>query len=379
MALSLLHTSDWHIGKPFGRLDEGVAGILRHARLKACDRLAAAARASGARIVLVAGDVYDRPSLADRDLRAPLAQMAVHTDLAWHIIPGNHDPATAGGVWERVLRLGLPPNVTVHLASVPVEIAPAAWLLPAPLSVKSMSVDPTAWMDAAATPPGAFRIGLAHGSVQGFGSEQRASIEIAPDRAKRAGLAYLALGDWHGYREIGPRTAYCGTPEPDGYLDNEQGLAIGVTLDSPDGPPRLLRHEVGEHRWIARRIDGARTTDIELLQSEFDALGARALQALLSVEVEGRVTVAEERALKARLDGLESKVMHLDVRLDRLVLAPATDDVDALPEGGIRDLALELSRVAGGAAEGQQAVSGRALRFLFDLTGQTASAAGETP
>ena len=40
-----------------------------------------------------------------------------HTDLEWHLIPGNHDPACPGGVWERVLRDGLPANVRIHLVA----------------------------------------------------------------------------------------------------------------------------------------------------------------------------------------------------------------------------------------------------------------------
>lgn len=368
MALNILHTSDWHIGKPFGRLDEGVAAILRHARLKACDRLADAARAGGAGIVLVAGDVFDRPSLADRELRAPLEQMNVHRDLVWHIIPGNHDPALAGGVWDRVRRMGLPGNVVLHLEAKPVEIAAGAWLLPAPLAAKAMSVDPTAWMDMAVTPAGALRIGLAHGSIQGFGSEHRASIEIAPDRPKLAGLSYLALGDWHGVREIGARAAYCGTPEPDGFLDNAQGFALLIALEGADAPPRIVRREIGEHRWLKRVIDGGRSSDIAGLEGEIEGLGARAKQALLAVEVTGRVTMTTESDVRQRLDSLDGRVLHLERQFDRMVPAPEADDVEQLPEGNLRDLAGELAVLAGDPANDRRAVAARALRYLFELS-----------
>lgn len=368
MALSLLHTSDWHIGKPFGRVDEGVSAILRHARLKACDRLADAARSGGAGIVLVAGDVFDRPALADRELRAPLEQMNLHRDLVWHIIPGNHDPAVAGGIWDRVRRIGLPGNVVLHLKAEPVEIAAGAWLLPAPLAAKSMSVDPTAWMDKAVTPAGALRIGLAHGSIQGFGSEHRASIEIAPDRPESAGLSYLALGDWHGVREIGHRAAYSGTPEPDGFLDNAPGFALQVSFDGVGALPRIVRREIGEHRWLKRVIDGGRSSDIAGLEGEIEGLGARAKLALLAVEVTGRVTMAEESDVRERLDRLDGRLLHLERQFDRMVPAPAVDDVERLPEGSLRDLAGELAAMAADPAGEQRAVAGRALRYLFELS-----------
>ena len=42
--MRFLHTSDWHIGKPFGRFDAEQAAVLRRARLTAIDRLADTAR-----------------------------------------------------------------------------------------------------------------------------------------------------------------------------------------------------------------------------------------------------------------------------------------------------------------------------------------------
>jgi hypothetical protein len=57
--------------------------------------------------------------------------------------------------------------------------------------------DLTSYIDAEPTPEGATRIGIAHGSIQGLGSEGEAKNYVSPNRADSAGLAYLALGDWH--------------------------------------------------------------------------------------------------------------------------------------------------------------------------------------
>jgi DNA repair exonuclease SbcCD nuclease subunit len=374
MPITILHTSDWHIAKPFGQLAPEIRGVLQQARLTACARIAAAALEGGARHVLVAGDVLDRPTLPDRDLRAVLAQMQAHPSLSWHIIPGNHDPAARGGVWERVARLGLPANVLVHLEAKAIEIEPRCWLLPAPLSTRAMSTDPTAWMDAATTPEGDFRIGLAHGSIQGFGSEASASVRIAPDRPRLAGLDYLALGDWHGVREIGPRAAYSGTPEPDGYLDNAPGRVLLVTLEGRHAMPRIEHCEVGEHRWLKRTIAASRLTDLAALETEIEALGAKAARAMVGVEITGRMTMSEASALTARLDRLDARVLHLERRLDQLVLAPADDDLDRLPEGHVRNLGRELSHAAADAAAPGHRVAGRALRHLFELNEQIVDA-----
>ena len=128
-------------------------------------------------------------------------------------------------------RIGLPANVVALSGAAPISIASNAVVLPAPLTSKNPGRDPTEWMDRAATPPGTIRIGLAHGSVHGFSSEGESSVAIARDRAARAGLSYLALGDWHGKKRIDERTWYSGTPEPDRFPDNEPGYVLAVTIE----------------------------------------------------------------------------------------------------------------------------------------------------
>ena len=366
MSITFLHSSDWHIGKPFGRFDDERGSVLRRARLTAIDRLADAAVSGGAAHVLVAGDLFDRPSLADRDLRAPVEQMRVHAGLTWHVIPGNHDPAVTGGVWERLLRDGLPANVRLYLDTRPIEIGSGCWLLPAPLSAKAVTNDPTEWMDSADTPGGNIRIGLAHGSVQGFGSEQAASVAIAPDRARRARLDYLALGDWHGQVEIGFRTAYSGTPEPDDFLDNGAGFALLVRIEGSGAVPVVTRRETGQHRWLKRRIEATRPTDLAGIEGEIEGSGARARDTVLAIEAVGRLTVGEERELRRRLDRLEPRVFHLDRRLQRLRVTAGHDDLARLGEGAMREIGRDLASAAGG--DGTEArVAVRALRHLFEF------------
>ena len=94
--------------------------------------------------------------------------------------------------------------------------------------------------DGASSPEGSCRIGLAHGSVANRLPEKgEAGHEIADDSADRAGLAYLALGDWHGALNIAPRTWYSGAPEPDRHKANDSGNVQLVTLEGPGAPGRV--------------------------------------------------------------------------------------------------------------------------------------------
>ncbi len=88
----------------------------------------------------------------------------------------------------------------------PRELEPGQWLLPAPLTHRHNPDDPTALFDTMETPGANLRIGLAHGSIRDFSSRGEAQNQIAPDRAQRSGLDYLALGDWQ--REPSGRCAH---------------------------------------------------------------------------------------------------------------------------------------------------------------------------
>lgn len=372
MPVRLLHTADWHIGKPFGRFPDERASVLRRARVTAIDRLAAIARAGAATAVIVAGDVFDGPGLPDRDLMELMARLSAHRELDWHIIPGNHDPATQGGVWDRVARLGLPANVEVHLVPQPVEIAPGVHLLPSPLTAKAVTADPTAWMSAATTPDGAIRIGLAHGSTQGFGSAQQASVNISPTRARDAGLSYLALGDWHGTREVATATWYAGTPEPDSYQDNDPGNALLVSIDGPGAPARIEPHRTAEMTWLTRRLAVDDAGSIDRLLSEIDRVGEAASRLLLDLTLDGEVTLAQDTLLRERIAReLDPRLFHLSTAFDGLRLAPATDDLSSLDDPILRQIAVELGATAAGTTP-DAAIAAHALRRLY----QTARAEG---
>jgi hypothetical protein len=227
--MRFIHSADWQIGKvfkQFGAKEES----LRQARLNVIERLGDLALTNGARHVLVAGDVYDSDAPSPVRLRAPIERMKPFAEVHWHLLPGNHDPHRPEGVWDRLLQIGLPENVHLHLMPGAAALDERAFLLPAPLARKAESGDVTAWMDGATTPPGALRIGLAHGSVTNFGSEGEATNPIDPARPKSAGLEYLALGDWHRTLQIGPAAWYAGTPEPDRAGGQEEGTALLVDI-----------------------------------------------------------------------------------------------------------------------------------------------------
>jgi DNA repair exonuclease SbcCD nuclease subunit len=365
MSLRLLHTADWQLGKPFQNLPTEVAALVREARVAAVRTIAALATEHEALAVLVAGDIFDSNLVPERTVVRALAAMRGFTG-HWVLLPGNHDARLADGVWSRLERLGRPENVLVADAASPIALAEGRLVvLPAPLTERHATDDLTAWMDEAATPSGALRVGLAHGSVAGrLPAEAEAANPIHPERSSRARLDYLALGDWHGTLEIAPRTWYAGTPEPDRFRANDAGNVLLVELDQPGEPPAITRLATARHGWRQLDLDLTGVTD---LTSAVEGLLADATgreHALVQLTMTGVIDLAGRTAVEAALERLAAEVCHLELR-DRLLAEPSERDLLALAGSAVvGTVARELAALA---AEdpAQREIAALALRLLY--------------
>jgi hypothetical protein len=264
--------------------------------------------------------------------------------------------------------------VRVHTTPAAAELAPGVVLLPAPLTAKSTSRDPTEWMDVAATPAGTVRIGLAHGSVQGFGSAGEAEVPIDPARVKSAGLTYLALGDWHGTTRISDRAWYSGTPEPDSFRDNEPGHALCVEI-SDARAPKVERVATAHFTWGARNEKLVSAGGLDAIERDIGKLGAAASRHLLSLKLEGDVTLADFAEIEQRLGKLAPQLFHLEPNLSGLGAHAGASDLDALQSGVLGTVAQRLRQTAEGAGA-DAAVAAHALRMLYALARRTEAGGG---
>lgn len=367
MSFTFLHTADWQIGKRFGSFPGDKPVLLRDRRLETVDRVAEVAVAAGCAAVLVAGDVFDAETVPEELIRRLLEKLRAYQQLDWHLLPGNHDPARAGGVWGVVAGAGVPKNVHLHIEAKAAEIAPNVLLLPAPLASKRTETDPTAWWDDAASDH-LVRIGLAHGSVQGFGSNGDANVPIDPARVKSARLDYLALGDWHGTTQISDRCWYSGTHEPDGFRDNDPGNALIVHVDAAS-PPKVERVRTAHFMWLrrAQKVDGVHSLDA--IETEIADLGAGASRCLLSLELSGAVALSERARIEERLSAMAPRLFHLGADLSDVVAYADASDLSSLSSPALAEIAQTLKQKSetGGA---EAAVAARALRRLFALARQ---------
>lgn len=373
-AFRFLHSADLHLGRAFGGYPEGIRHRLREARHGAIDRLACAARAGGAGIVLMAGDTFDAETPAPETLRQALAAMGEAADLTWILLPGNHDSLAASELWQRIAREG-PENLRVMTVDAPVALAQGHWLLPAPCTQRRTGRDLTEAMSAP-TPEGARRIGLGHGAIIDFSGrdatgEDGASGIIPPDRAARSGLDYLALGDWHGQMQVTPATWYAGTPEPDGFKHDAAGAALLVTLE---GTARQVTPvETGQFRWHRPCLDLLPGEDVSARLAEALPQG-RARDRLIRLTVTGRLPLAHRAALEADLAARAPDFGWFTADLSALTVAALPRELDQIDRAGALRQAAEALLTEGGdpaVSQAERDTAMAALARLYALTLET--------
>lgn len=361
MPVTFLHSADWQIGKPFARIeDEQKRALVRQERLLAIARLGLVARDQGARFVVVAGDVFDSPTPDKGTVSAACAAIG-SLGLPVYIISGNHDHGGPGSLWEQAFFRqecqALAPNLHVLLRAEPVEVEDVV-LLPCPLLRRHDASDTTAWlrgMDLSIF-GGKPRLVIAHGSVQDFGPT--GDDEESSDAANHLDLArlpveeldYLALGDWHGMKEVSSSGKclawYSGTPEPDRFprgVGNQPGHVLLVTVERgslakvvPVPTARLAWHDVEFHLPDDEGVTRLNETLAAVVQG-------RTGQDLLRLTLRGCLGISGWTLLEETLETWRSRLLRLRLHAE-VGTAPTEAEISALVSSSEAPLA---ARVAG--------------------------------
>ena len=352
-----MHSADWQIGKPYARvLDPDKRARLRQVRLEAIGRLADHARQQAVNYVVVAGDLFDSPTPSSSDVSSVCAAIgAIPCPVL--VIPGNHDHGAPGTVWhssffqsEQGRRA---PNLQVLLERKVVDLDFLV-VLPCPLLRRSNSVDPCNWLnqvDWEGLPPGKPRLVIAHGSVQGFGAQDldtpggknsdgdgdnpaSANNRLRLDGAWLDAVDYIALGDWHGLKEVSPKAWYSGTLEPDRFprsSDYEAGQVLEVELRRGE-QPKLQPLATGSLGWHPLRFSFQADSDLDRLEEQLESLlNGRIGADLLLLEVSGSLSLAGHRCYEGLLERLDAQLLRLKLR-GRCDAAPGSEELAQLTQ-----------------------------------------------
>jgi exonuclease SbcD len=229
----ILHTSDWHLGRSFHRVD------LLSAQAAVLDHLVEVVRTERVDAVVLAGDVYDRalPGVDAVELLNDTLERLVDLDVAVVVSSGNHDSAVRLGFLSRVLA-----RTGIHLRTDPARVAdpvvladrhgdvaiyPVPYLEPA-LVADVLGADRThagvlaaaaarIRADLAERPAGTRSVVAAHAFLVGGApsdSERELSVGgvVSAPLTVFDGVDYAALGHLHGRQELAPGVRYSGSP-----------------------------------------------------------------------------------------------------------------------------------------------------------------------
>jgi DNA repair exonuclease SbcCD nuclease subunit len=363
--MRIAHISDLHLGRASAGDPHGAARLLsfRHAvaKLAACNP----------DVLVIAGDTFDTPDVEP----ATIEQAAQVLKLARNdrgeripvvVIPGNHDPVEAIGLWNTFLKFVETPPTSLVLEASLVPLHDGKLLIEAYPCPTRFSPGPP-WekrLSLSALSTSAVRVVVAHGTLQG-GPVPEGEMEAYPFTqadVESLGADYVALGHFHvtypawlGGEESERSFGYCGTHESLHQFDSDDGYALLAEI-ARGQPTRVRRLKVGRRQRrlleIASPADLAR---LEQLRTEITE-AADPQQFVVRLQVGGNGWPVEKIERLAHLQkSLETLGAHVDRCGDvRPRLDAQSLDLSALPSGAVKEALQSLRADLASAKEDRQ-------------------------
>ncbi|MCX5337708.1 MULTISPECIES: exonuclease SbcCD subunit D [unclassified Streptomyces] len=275
--MRLLHTSDWHLGRAFHRVN------MLGAQAEFIGHLVTTVREQGVDAVVVSGDVYDRavPPLAAVELFDDALHRLADLGVPTVMISGNHDSARRLGVGAGLIdRAGIHLRTEPAACGTPVVLADAfgdvafyglPYLEPALVkdqfgvekagheAVLAAAMDRVR-ADLAARARGERKtrsVVLAHAFVTGGeASDSERDITVGGVAAVPAGVFdgvdYAALGHLHGCQTITERVRYSGSPLPYSFSEADHRKSMWLIDLDAEGAVSAERIDCPVPRALAR-------------------------------------------------------------------------------------------------------------------------------
>lgn len=382
VALKILHTADWHLGRRFPSFEEEDAKKLARARFEVVERIFGVAARDGVDAVLCAGDLFDEPEPRPEHYRR-LAEILTRTERPGRpviLLPGNHDPVRPGSVWHRdhELRRLLPPSChVVDRDDFELALGEDAVVLARPCTSTAGQNDNALALPGRAPGDARIRIGMVHGSSFEDPNWQQ-NFPIDRDAAVTRDLDYLAVGDTHAFRFVPADrkdrpTVYPSAPEATSFGEEDTGFCALVFFRR-NRRAQVVRERVGRWAW--------RVAEIHTLEALRELCREDLRQTVLRVKLElsvGPDGLEEVERLLEQLRGNDA--MHglagaLQVERDGLRLD--TTDLARHFEGLPSVLRAAAERLRAQEAEAPDA-SRRALYHLYRLSQELAPGAPSAP
>jgi DNA repair exonuclease SbcCD nuclease subunit len=239
VALSFIHTADFHLGADLRRFGAAASRVLQ-AQFTALERTLQAAQSDDCQFILICGDLFDSTAPHSSILERTAAVFDSYPEIPVLVLPGTHDYLSDKSVYHSRNLDWAPENARIlnEQVSSPLcfhDFGCNVYFSPNRSNLSSQS--PLAGL--IKNGRSGFHIGLAHGSLD-LGRLAQGRDFVIPDRdIKESGFDYLALGHWHKPRidRLGQTTmAYPGIPQPLRFSDPATGYVNQVVLAEKTDP-----------------------------------------------------------------------------------------------------------------------------------------------
>lgn len=369
VALKILHTADWHLGRRFPSFSEEDETKLTRARIEAVDRLFSLAESYAVNAILCAGDLFDEPTPSEIWWEGLLRLLGRRRwrDRAVFFLPGNHDPLEPNSVWseDHPFRKGLPSWVhVVDRDNYAFDISDEAVLYGTPCRSQAGADDLASRLPERKPNDQRIRIGLVHGQTFDISGHQT-NFPIALEAAQRRGFNYLAIGDTHAFRELPPRaspTVYPGAPEATSFGERDTGFVAIVFFPHQGRPAIIQRHSIARWRWqdlCCRTVE------------ELEALAQQDLKdSVVRLTLAMKVNLSQLERVDAILNELKgNEATHGRVgilQIDRRGLELSTNNVEDFSQGLPEVLKSVVVRLQAQGAGPNGDIARRALYHLYE-------------
>jgi DNA repair exonuclease SbcCD nuclease subunit len=332
--IRIVHTADVHLDRCYAATG-GSAAFGNRRRQALRDVLQGTVRRAAewpADALLIAGDLFEQDRVT-RDTIAFLRQLFESAaPLRVFIAPGNHDPASPGSPYRTD---PWPGNVTIFAAPEwSCAQVDGTLLAVHGFGFDGPEISRNPFGHLTIPNDGRIHVAVGHGSEMGALPANKGAY--APFRAEQAapdGLVYLALGHYHGMKQIsGPfRTHMCYSGAPEGHDFGEPGphYHLEVTIDGEQ-----VRVETAISCRTIYTVHQLDCTSFETSQQVVDSVRALALgnpQAEIArVTLAGAPIAPWRHEIPAIRDALAPNFERLDL-IDALETA---EDFDAIAHDG---------------------------------------------
>lgn len=341
MSVRLFHTADVHLGLKFtrGGYPDGLRDRLVAQRLETLRTMVDTANARDCGLFVVAGDLFDHPRVPKGLVREAAAALARFEGVV-AVLPGNHDYAQEDDpVWP-VFEDALGEGHHVLRRPQPCDLSGAgipAVLYPGVCGSRHSQVNSIGWIpstveaESGTGGEGRFRIGIAHGSLEGLSPDfagdyfpmTRAELEAARMDVWLLGHTHVRFPDRD--RIEGERILFPASPEPDGFDCRHGGHAWIVEL-AEGGKMTAESFPTGTFRFHDVDLAIAGEGDLETLDRRLAGLDPD--RDLVKLRLTGRVSDEIHEAVGERLDALEARTLYLEDDRTGLLREIRREDID---------------------------------------------------